>query len=129
MVRDVMVANTMAENTFQTGVTGVTLSKTNDMEIPVAIVKLMDRMNLFIRFEISAATAADTITVVAGDGPRSGLGDLVCSLDGGAQRVLLGPLESNRFKIMSTVTDKGKIHIDFAGSTIAGIVYAYLIPK
>ena len=82
-----------------------------------------------LRFSISAATAADSITIKAGDGFRSGLGDLVLSLTGGAQEVLCGPLETARFKIQNAVTDKGKIYIDYAGSTIAGTAFLYLIEK
>lgn len=129
MVRDVLTGNDVAWNTFQNEDAGVAINKTNDAEISVADVAQADHKALMLRFHISAATAADTITIKAGDGFRSGLGDLVLSLTGGAQEVLCGPLETARFKIQNAVTDKGKIHIDYAGSTIAGTAFLYLIEK
>lgn len=131
MTRDSLTAVTLTEDTVQVAADGVTLNKTNDMEIPVAVVAQMDRMNLFIRAELSAATAADTMTIKAGDGFRSGLGDLVYTCGGGAVNILFGPLDSSRFKIQnaSVANGRGKIYIDFAGTSIAGKVFAYLIPK
>ena len=129
MVRDVLTGNNVAWNTFQNEDVGVAIDKTNDAEISVADVAQADHKALMLRFSISAATAADTITIKAGDAFRSGLGDLVISLTGGAQEVLCGPLETARFKIQNAVTDKGKIHVDYAGSTIAGTAFLYLIEK
>ena len=129
MVRDVLLVNTVSRDTFAAQNAGVAIDKANDAEISVADVAQADHKALMLRFSISAATAADTITVKAGDGFRSGLGDLVLSLTGGAQEVLCGPLETARFKIQNAVTDKGKIHIDYAGSTIAGTAFLYLIEK
>lgn len=129
MVRDVLLVDVLAENTFQTAGAGKAISLGNDAELSVASVTDIDRKALMLRFSISAATAADTIKVIAGDGFRSGLGDLTYSCAGGAAEVLLGPLETARFKIQNTVTDKGKIHIDYAGATLAGTAFAYLVPK
>ena len=129
MVRDVLTGNDVAWNTFQDQDAGVAISKTNGAEISVADVAQADHKALMLRFHISAATAADSITVKAGDGFRSGLGDLVVSLNGGAQEVLCGPLETARFKIQNAVANKGKILIDYAGSTIAGTAFLYLIEK
>jgi hypothetical protein len=131
MARTVLTAVTLAPDTVVVATDGVALVIADDMEVPVAITSLMDRMNLFIRAELSAATAADTMTIKAGDGLRSGLGDLVYTCGGGAVKILFGPLESERFKIKnaSVANDRGKMHIDFAGATIAGKIFAYLIPK
>ena len=78
---------------------------------------------VIIAFHLSAATAEDTITVKAGTGEpafRRALGDLVYSCAGGAAEVVLGPLETARF-----IRPDGTIHIDVAGSTIAGFIDAY----
>ena len=129
MVRDVLTGNDVAWNTFQNEDVGVAIDKADDAEISVADVAQADHKALMLRFSISAATAGDTITIKAGDGFRSGLGDLVYSCAGGAAEIVLGPLETARFKIQNTVTDKGKIHIDYAGATLAGKAFAYLIDK
>ena len=129
MVRDVLLVNTVSRDTFAAQNAGVAIDKADDAEISVAAVAQADHKALMLRFSISAATAADTITIKAGDGFRSGLGDLVYSCAGGAAEIVLGPLETARFKIQNAVTDKGKIHIDYAGSTIAGTAFLYLIDK
>lgn len=129
MVRDVLLVNTVSRDTFAAQNAGKAISLNNDAEISVAAVAQADHKALMLRFSISAATAADTITIKAGDGFRSGLGDLVYSCAGGAAEIVLGPLETARFKIQNTVADKGKIHIDYAGSTIAGTAFLYLIEK
>ena len=129
MVRDVLLVNTVSRDTFAAQNAGVAIDKADDAEISVAAVAQADHKALMLRFSISAATAADTITIKAGDGFRSGLGDLVYSCAGGAAEIVLGPLETARFKIQNAVTDKGKIHIDYAGSTIAGTAFLYLIEK
>jgi hypothetical protein len=75
---------------------------------------------------LSAATAADTITVVAGANPpawRAGIGDLVFEATGGAEDVVLGPIETARYLQVD-----GKIYIDVAGATIAGTLEAYALP-
>ena len=129
MVRDVLLVNTVSRDTFAAQDAGKAINLSNDAELSVASTSMADNKALMLRFSISAATAGDTITIKAGDGFRSGLGDLVYSCTGGAAEVLLGPLETARFKIQSTVTDKGKIHIDYAGATLAGKAFAYLIDK
>ena len=129
MVRDVLTINTVSRDTFAAQDAGKAISLSNDAELSVASTSMADNKALMLRFSISAATAGDTITVVAGDGFRSGLGDLVYSCAGGAAEIVLGPLETARFKIQNTVTDKGKIYIDYAGSTIAGTAFLYLIEK
>lgn len=87
---------------------------------------------LMMRLHLTAATAADTVKIKAPaagiGGFRSGLGDLTYTCAGGAAEVLLGPIETSRFLRMNTVTDKGKIYIDYAGATIAGTVWVYLMP-
>ena len=129
MVRDVLLVNTVSRDTFAAQDAGKAISLVNDAELSVASTSMADNKALMLRFSISAATAADTITIKAGDGVRSGLGDLVYSCAGGAAEIVLGPLETARFKIQNTVTDKGKIHIDYAGATLAGKAFAYLIDK
>ena len=129
MVRDVLLVNTVSRDTFAAQDAGKAISLGNDAELSVASTSMADNKALMLRFSISAATAADTITIKAGDGFRSGLGDLVYSCAGGAAEIVLGPLETARFKIQNTVTDKGKIHIDYAGATLAGTAFAYLIDK
>ena len=129
MVRDVLLVNTVSRDTFAAQNAGVAIDKADNAEISVAAVAQADHKALMLRLSISAATAADTITIKAGDGFRSGLGDLVYSCAGGAAEIVLGPLETARFKIQNAVTDKGKIHIDYAGSTIAGTAFLYLIEK
>lgn len=129
MVRDVLTINTVSRDTFAAQDAGKDISLSNDAELSVASVAQADHKALMLRFSISAAAAGDTITIKAGDGFRSGLGDLVYNCASGAAEVLLGPLETARFKIQNTVTDKGKIHIDYAGTTLAGKAFAYLIDK
>lgn len=94
------------------------IDKTNDHVIDVS-----GHKRIILHFHISAATAADTVTVKAGTAHpafRRDLGDLVWEAAGGAVEVVLGPLETARF-----VRPDGTIHIDVAGGTIAGFVDAY----
>jgi hypothetical protein len=80
---------------------------------------------MILIFHVSAATAADTITLVAGtDDPafRAGLGDLVYTCAGGAVEVVIGPIETARY-----IQSNGEIHIDLAGATIAGTVEAFQV--
>lgn len=58
------------------------------------------------------ATAAATVTVVAGNGLRSSIGDLVTTVNAG-ETVILGPLDSMRFKDLST----GLVTIKISGGT------------
>lgn len=71
---------------------------------------------LWIRFNISAASTSDWISILAGDGHRSGLGDYTwTSLDGNTTSVLLfGPIETARFKLLkdTSATIKGSILVD-----------------
>jgi hypothetical protein len=81
---------------------------------------------ILLYIHLSAATAEDTVTVVAGDAEqafRSGLGDLVYTCAGGAVELVLGPIETARF-----LQDDGQIYIDTAGETIAGTVEAFELP-
>jgi hypothetical protein len=103
---------------FAAAETADAIDKTNDHVLDVSGFK-----RVILAFHISAATAADTITVKAGTGEpafRRALGDLVYSCAGGAAEVVLGPLETARF-----VQPDGTILIDVAGSTIDGYVEAY----
>ena len=129
MARNVITANTLAESTFQVDDGGVAISTTNDAEIAAAVVANADRYALMLRFDITACTNGDTITVVEGDGFRSGLGNMTKVCVTGAQTVLLGPLETARFKIQNAITDRGKIYINYAGTSIAGMAHLYLVPK
>jgi hypothetical protein len=81
---------------------------------------------LVLIFRLSAATAGDTIKIIAGvraPAIRRGLGDLVFTSTGGAEAVAIGPLESARY----TQAD-GKIYIDVAGTSIAGTIEAFELP-
>ena len=82
---------------------------------------------MIISFELSAATTAgDTIKIIAGTAHpafRAGIGDLTFSAAGGAERVCIGPIETARY-----LQADGTIHIDIAGSTIAGTIDAYSVP-
>lgn len=129
MTKDKITVNVLDYSTFQLDDGGVALNKTNGAYLAAA--DITERMML--RFDLTAATAADTITIsvpLAGiGGLRAGLGDLVYSCAGGAATVLLGPIETARFRRMNTTTDKGCIWIAYAGSTIAGTAHAYSLPK
>ena len=102
--------------------TADSIDKTNDHEIAEGA----NFKRLILSFELSAATADDTITIKAGTAHpafRRGLGDLVFEAAGGAERVCLGPIETARY-----LQADGTIHIDVAGSTIAGTIDAYALP-
>ena len=74
---------------------------------------------IWLRFALTAQTTGG-ITIKAGNGPRSGLGDFVSALasSAGGQTpiVIMGPLETARFKWLSG-TYKGKILVDFTHKT------------
>ena len=74
---------------------------------------------IWLRFKLTAQTTGGII-IKAGNGPRSGLGDFVSSLpsSAGGQTpiVVIGPLETARFKWLSG-TAKGKILVDFTHKT------------
>jgi hypothetical protein len=118
MARTAITGQSMA-GAFAARVTPTTLDKTNGHSYgPV------DGNKLILLFHLSAATAADTITLKAGVNPpamRSGIGDLVYTCAGGAAEVVIGPIENARFK-----QSDGKFYIDLAGATIAGTVEAYV---
>lgn len=98
------------------------IDKTNDHVIAAGA----NFKRLILSFELSAATADDTITIKAGTAHpafRRGLGDLVFKAAGGAERVCLGPIETARY-----LQADGTIRIDVAGSTIAGTIDAYALP-
>ena len=82
---------------------------------------------LILSFELSAATAADTITIVAGTAHpafRRGLGDLERGDDVVANdEFCIGPIETARY-----LQADGTIHIDIAGTSIAGTIDAYALP-
>ena len=82
---------------------------------------------LWLKFTLTARTTGSTITIKAGNGPRSGLGDYVwTSLTDGAADVTLGPLETARFKWLSGTTDyKGRIHVDYSAAPLAGRVQGF----
>ena len=78
---------------FATAEVADILDKTNDHRI----LDGESAGKMILIFHVSAATAADTITLKAGtDDPafRAGLGDLVYTCEGGAVEVVLGPLSS-----------------------------------
>jgi len=84
----------------------------------------VDGNKLILLFHLSAATAADTITLKAGVNPpaiRAGIGDLVYTCAGGAAEIVIGPIENARFK-----QSDGKFWIDLAGTSIAGTLEAYV---
>jgi hypothetical protein len=74
---------------------------------------------LWLRFDLTGASTSDGITVKAGDGPRSGLGDYTWRRPTGdlstyASVVVLGPLETARFKWVKDADKKGTIEVDIA---------------
>ena len=60
----------------------------------------------------NTGSSAATVTVVAGNGIRSAIGDLVVTVQGGSTAIV-GPLDSMRFKDLST----GKVTIKISGGT------------
>lgn len=87
-----------------------------------------------LRFFISVVSTSNIITIKAGDGPRSGLGDYVWRAAGPASTgvFVFGPLETARFKLIknTSATRKGTIEIDIGGggddtSTITGTVEGF----
>ena len=60
----------------------------------------------------NSGSAAASVTVKAGDGLRSSIGDLTISVEAGKTAVI-GPLDSMRFKNMST----GKVTVAISGGT------------
>jgi len=107
------------DGAFNAAETADVIDKTNDHVIPSG--SKFERMVL--AFHISAATEEDSITIKAGTVEpafRRALGDLAYSCGGGAAEVVFGPIETARF-----VQSDGTIHIDVAGTTIAGTIEAY----
>ena len=107
---------------FANHATADTIDKSNDHVIAAA--SNFERM--VISFELSAATAGDTIKIIAGTGHpafRAGIGDLTFEAAGGAERVCIGPIETARY-----LQADGTIHIDIAGTSIAGTIDAYSVP-
>ena len=83
---------------------------------------------IWLRFALTKQTTGGII-IKAGNGPRSGLGDFVSSLpsSAGGQTpiVVIGPLETARFKWLSgTTAYKGKILVDFKRKT-AGLMSGF----
>jgi hypothetical protein len=118
--RSTILVNVGSE-AFATAEVADTLDKTNDHRI----LDGESAGKMILIFHVSAATASDTITLVAGtDDPafRSGLGDLVYTCAGGAVEVVIGPIETARY-----IQSNGEIHIDLAGATIAGTVEAFQV--
>ncbi len=116
MARSVISLNTMTGG-FATPVTADTIDKTNDHVITPT------KRHLILAFHLSAATAADTIKIMAGDNPpaiRQGIGDLTFSAAGGAEEAIVGPIETARY-----LQSNGTIEIDIAGTSIAGTIEAY----
>lgn len=121
MARSEITVNEL-NGAFKNHATADAIDKSNDHVIAAA--SNFERM--IISFELSAATAADTITIVAGTAHpafRAGIGDLTFSATGGEERVCIGPIETARY-----LQADGTIHIDIAGSTIAGTIDAYSVP-
>jgi hypothetical protein len=130
MPKDKITVNALSESTFVADDGGVTMTKANGAYLAAADIK--DGRMMFY-FHITAATAGDTVTISVPltniGGLRAGLGDLVYTCAGGAVELLLGPLETARFRRLNTATDLGCIWIAYAGSTIAGTAHAYSLPK
>jgi hypothetical protein len=117
MVRTVIPGNNLA-GAFAARQAPTTLDKPNGHMLGP-----LDGNKLILLFHLSAATAADTITLKAGVNPpamRASIGDLVYTCAGGAAEVVIGPIENARYKQAD-----GKFYIDLAGATIAGTVEAY----
>ena len=121
MTRSTILVN-VGTGAFAVAEVADTIDKTNDHRI----LDGESAGKMILIFHVSAATAADTITVVAGtdDDPafRSGLGDLTYTCGGGAVEVVIGPIETARY-----LQSSGEIHIDLAGATIAGTVEAFQV--
>jgi hypothetical protein len=120
MVRSAITPN-ICDGSFNTAETPDAIDKTNDH-----VIAINDFDNMVLAVHLSAATAADTITIKAGTALpafRRSLGDLTYSCAGGAAEVVFGPIETARF-----IQSDGTIHIDIAGATIAGTIEAYVLP-
>jgi len=118
MTRSEITVN-VCDGTFNAAETADTIDKGNDHVIAAG----SNFEKMILAFHLSAATADDTITIVAGTAEpafRRDLGDLVYTCSGGAAEVVLGPVESARY-----LQADGTIHIDIAGATIAGTIEAY----
>lgn len=116
MVRSTITPNTMSGG-FAAAQTADVIDKTNDHVVTPT------KRHMILALHISAATAADTVKIIAGDNPpafRSGIGDLTYACVGGAAEVVMGPIETARF-----LQNDGTINIDVAGSSIAGTIDAY----
>lgn len=118
MTRSAITVNAL-DGAFNSHETADAIDKDNDHTIAGAD----SYRYLILSFELSAATLGDTITVKAGTGEpafRRALGDLVYTCAGGAERVVIGPIESARF-----LQTDGSISIDIAGTSIAGSIDCY----
>jgi hypothetical protein len=116
--RSEITVNEMAGD-FANHATADTIDVSNDHIIEDAY----QYRRLLLSFDLSAATAEDTITIKAGVAHpafRRSLGDLVFEAAGGVERVCVGPIESARY-----LQADGSILIDIAGATIAGTIDAY----
>lgn len=90
---------------------------------------------LWLRFNVTDASTSAIIAVKAGDGPRSGLGDYEWLVPDHAvtyaSAVMLGPLESARFRLIknTSATRRGTIEVDISPPTnhrpITGNVTGY----
>jgi len=121
MTRSTITVNELS-GSFANHETADAIDKTNDHVIAVA----SNFEKMIISFELSAATAADTIKIIAGTAHpafRRGLGDLTFSAAGGAERACIGPIETARY-----LQADGTLHIDIAGTSIAGTIDAYSVP-
>ena len=118
MTRSAITVNE-CDGAFNAAETADVIDKGNDHVIAAD----SDFEKMVLAFHLSAATADDTITLVAGTANpafRRDLGDLVYTCAGGAAEVVLGPIETARY-----LQADGTIHIDIAGATIAGTIEAY----
>lgn len=112
----------VCDGSFKTPAAADAIDKTNDHVIAAG----SNFKRLILLVHLTGATATDTVTIKAGMGEpafRRALGDLVFEAAGGAEEAYLGPIETARF-----IQADGAIHIDVAGSTIAGTLEAYALP-
>jgi hypothetical protein len=121
MVKSTILINDMSgakEGTFNTAEVPDAVDIANDNELTVGAFR-----KLILAFHLSASTNTDTITIKAGTimpAFRKDVGDLVYTLTGGAKELVVGPLETARYKQAD-----GKIYVLFAGATVGGTIEAY----
>lgn len=94
----------------------VAINTTNNAEIAVT---KSQRLILHVKNTVGSAK---NVTIKAGVGARSGVGDLVVSLAATSGEQVLGPLESSRFG-----QSDQKFYIDFE-SGMTGLIGGYLLP-